>query len=90
MIDNGASASGRDRLFESLWRDAKREVEKNLQKAQEDADKLIEDSGLFREREMALCAEKARDEAMPQVSRILNHFLETSATLLRPSPMLYS
>lgn len=72
MSDAETPASGRDRLIESLWQDARREADQNLLKARSEAKKLIEDSDLFRDQEMALASEKARNEALPHVSRILN------------------
>jgi vacuolar-type H+-ATPase subunit E/Vma4 len=72
MSDGGAPGSGRDRLMVSLWQNARREAEQDLQKARAEADKLMEESRQFQEREMILSNEKARDEAMPQVSRIMN------------------
>jgi vacuolar-type H+-ATPase subunit E/Vma4 len=73
MSDAETSASGRERLIESLWQDARREADQILLKARSEAKKLIEDVGLFREQEMAFASKKARDEALPHVSRILNH-----------------
>jgi vacuolar-type H+-ATPase subunit E/Vma4 len=73
MRDAETSTSGRDRLIGSLWQDAKREADQNLLKARSQAKKLIKDIDFFQEREMAFASEKASDEALPHVSRILNY-----------------
>lgn len=64
--------SSRDRLIDSLWLDARREASQELQQAQAEADRLMEESRLFGEQQMALASETAEEEAMPNVSRILN------------------
>jgi len=82
MNDPGASASGRGRLSESLWKDARREADQCVAKAQAEAEKLLEDNASFREREAALSSEKAHKEAKPRVSRILNQARSRSRQLL--------
>ncbi len=72
MNDETPSASGRGRLIESLWRDAKREADQCIARAKTEARKLLEDTALFREREMAQSSEKAEREAKPHVAMILN------------------
>jgi len=72
MNDPGAPASGRGRLIESLWQDARREADQCVTKAEAEAEKLLEDNASFREHEVALSSEKARQEADPHVARILN------------------
>jgi len=72
MKDEGTPASSRNRLIESLWQDARREAEQQVQKARSEAENLVEESRLFLEKEMALAVEKARSDALPHVSRILN------------------
>lgn len=73
MSDNGAPFSSRQRLIDSLWQDARREAEQQVQKARLEDEDLVEEGRRFFEREMVLAAEKARSEALPIVSRILNH-----------------
>ncbi len=72
MRDDGTPASSRQRLIESLWQDARREAEQQVQKARLKAEGLAEEGRLFLEGELALAAEKAQSEALPHVSRILN------------------
>lgn len=71
MIDSGSS-SGRDLLIASLWQDTKREAESNLQSARAEALNLVENATVQRERKRELACEKAREEAVPIVARILN------------------
>lgn len=72
MTGSGSSPSGGDQLSESLWQNARREAEGNLQRARAEALKLVEDAAAFMERQLELVSEKAREEAAPMVARILN------------------
>lgn len=72
MTDSGSSFSGRDQLIESLWKDTRREAENILQGARVEARKLVEDATVHRERTLESACEKAGEEALPIVARILN------------------
>jgi vacuolar-type H+-ATPase subunit E/Vma4 len=72
MSDNETFSTGRERLIESLWEDARKEGEQILLKARSEARRLLEDVKSFRERELALSVEKARQEALPHIARVLN------------------
>ncbi|MDF1525040.1 MAG: V-type ATP synthase subunit E [bacterium] len=72
MTGPGSLSSGGDQLSESLWQDARREAEGNLQRARAEALKLVEGAEAFLERQLELVSEKAREETTPMVARILN------------------
>lgn len=72
MTGEKAPASSRQRLIESLWEDARREAQQQVEKARSEAEKLVEESLRFFERQTTLADMKAREEALPHVSRTLN------------------
>jgi len=72
MSDSSKSGPGRERLVESLWQDARREADQELQKARAEAERLQDENRNFRDKEISLAHEKARIEAMPHAARILN------------------
>jgi len=72
MTGDKVPASSRQRLIESLWEDARREAQQQVEKARSEAGNLIEESRQFFEKQMALADMKAREEALPHVSRTLN------------------
>ena len=72
MTGDKAPASSRQRLIESLWEDARREAHQRVEKAHSEAENLIGESRRFFERQMTLADMKAREEALPHVSRTLN------------------
>ncbi|MBN2719575.1 MAG: V-type ATP synthase subunit E [Proteobacteria bacterium] len=72
MTGDKAPASSRQRLIESLWEDARREAQQQVEKARSEAENLLGESQRFFERQMALADMKAREEALPHVSRTLN------------------
>jgi vacuolar-type H+-ATPase subunit E/Vma4 len=72
MKDIGPLPSDRARLIQSLWQDARREADQITAKAQAEAQKILEESNSFRKLEMGRSLERARLEAGPHVSRIIN------------------
>ncbi|UCG38615.1 MAG: V-type ATP synthase subunit E [bacterium] len=72
MKGSTSPTSGRDRLLESLWQDARREAEHKLHEAQDEAERLLADSARYREEEIARSMEAAFESAAPAVARILN------------------